>query len=431
MARDGRGPVAPLFRDRGAIITVPSSLRRMHRCCQVDPIGEGIGSADTDACPSGAPPLTAKPSSAFESSASPVAPAANEAGPPRIVAYDHVGIRVSDRRRAIAFYEALGFVERARFPEYEANEMVSAGGVGINLIFNGARRRHAANVLLDDPIKWPGMTHPAFVVDDLARLQARLDRLGIVVTEGPHRIGPRRIALFIRDPDGNVLEFNQLSPVRADDPVVPAGSTRVSPPGSEAMKLYDLELSGNCYKVRLFAALAGIDLEIVPVDFLGGEHKRAPLIDLNAWGELPVLVDGDLVLRDSQAILVYLAGRYGGEAWWPLEPARQAEIVQWLSTAANEIQNGPGAARLVDKFGYPLDKGDTLRRADRILPLLDARLARHAWLALERPTIADCAVYPYVDLAPEGGIDLAPWPNIERWFERIKGLPGYRPMPGI
>ncbi|MGR6722313.1 glutathione S-transferase N-terminal domain-containing protein, partial [Aeromonas veronii] len=61
--------------------------------------------------------------------------------------------------------------------------------------------------------------------------------------------------------------------------------------------------SGNCYKVRLFAALANIDLEIVPVDFLGGEHKRKPLTDLNPWGELPILVDGNRVLRDSQAIL--------------------------------------------------------------------------------------------------------------------------------
>ena len=87
------------------------------------------------------------------------------------------------------------------------------------------------------------------------------------------------------------------------------------------MKLYDLSLSGNCYKVRLFAALAGIPLEIVAVDFLSGEHKRPPLSDLNPWCEIPILVDGDVVLRDSQAILVYLAGRYGGEQWLPKDPA--------------------------------------------------------------------------------------------------------------
>lgn len=196
------------------------------------------------------------------------------------------------------------------------------------------------------------------------------------------------------------------------------------------MKLYDLELSGNCYKVRLFAALAGITLEIEPVDFLGGAHKREPLIGLNAWGELPILVDGERVLRDSQAILVYLAGQYGGEAWWPADPWRQGQIAQWLSTAANEVQNGPAAARLVDKFGYQLDKADTLKRSDRILPLLEAHLRQHAWLVLDRPTIADCAVYPYVALAPEGGVNLAPWTAIGQWITRIKALPGYLAMPG-
>lgn len=196
------------------------------------------------------------------------------------------------------------------------------------------------------------------------------------------------------------------------------------------MKLYDLELSGNCYKVRLFAALAQIDIDCVAVDFLGGEHKRAPLIELNPWGELPILVDGELVLRDSQAILVYLAARYGGAAWWPVEPQLQGEVMQWLSTSANEIQNGPSAARLVDKFGFVLDKAVALEKAARILSLIDGHLASHDWLAAGRPTIADCAVFPYVALAPEGGIDLAPYRHIARWIDRVKSLPRYLAMPG-
>lgn len=197
------------------------------------------------------------------------------------------------------------------------------------------------------------------------------------------------------------------------------------------MKLYDLELSGNCYKVRLFAALADIRLDVVPVDFMSGEHKRPPLITLNPWGELPILQDGEVVLRDSQAILVYLAGRYADERWLPRDPAGLGQVMQWLSTSANEIQNGPGAARLVDKFGFALDKADTVRRANRILPLIEAHLASHAWLALGRPTIADCAVMPYVALAPEGGLSLADYPNISQWIARIKSLPGFVAMPGI
>ena len=197
------------------------------------------------------------------------------------------------------------------------------------------------------------------------------------------------------------------------------------------MKLYDLEPSGNCYKVRLFAALTNIPLDIIPVDFMSGEHKRAPLIDLNPLGELPILDDAPVVLRDSQAILVYLATKYGGESWLPHDPAGMAEVMQWLSTAANEIQNGPGAARLVDKFGYAIDKADAVKRAGNIPPVIEAHLARHQWLALDRPTIADCAVMPYVALAPEGGISLQPYPQIGAWITRIKALPGFIPMSGI
>jgi lactoylglutathione lyase len=123
---------------------------------------------------------------------------------------DHIGIRVSDRDEAMAFYARLGFVQTHDFPEHQANEMQTPAGVRINLIFNGARRPARKNVLLDEPIKLPGITHPAFLVDDLPALAQWLRDQDILITEGPERIGPRRVALFIRDPDGNVLEFDQL-----------------------------------------------------------------------------------------------------------------------------------------------------------------------------------------------------------------------------
>lgn len=146
---------------------------------------------------------------------------------------------------------------------------------------------------------------------------------------------------------------------------------------------------------------------------------------------MPILEDGKVVLRDSQAILVYLAAQYGDENWLPRDATGLGEVMQWLSTSANELQNGPCAARLADKFGYAIDKANTLERAARILPLIEAHLAAHQWLALGRPTIADCAVMPYVALAPEGGISLEAYPNIRQWIARIKALPGFIPMPGI
>ncbi|WP_313054127.1 glutathione S-transferase family protein [Pseudomonas lopnurensis] len=195
------------------------------------------------------------------------------------------------------------------------------------------------------------------------------------------------------------------------------------------MKLYDLGASGNCYKVRLFASLANIELERVPVDIPGGAHKRPPLSELNPLGQLPVLEDGSHVVRDSQAILVYLAGEYGGLAWWPAHARGQAEIVQWLSFAANEVQHSLCAARLVQKFGYALDKEEALAKSPVVLSILDTHLERNDWLAMGRPTIADCAVYPYVALAPEGGVDLEPYGHIARWMKRMEELPGYLAKP--
>lgn len=197
------------------------------------------------------------------------------------------------------------------------------------------------------------------------------------------------------------------------------------------MKLYDLDLSGNCYKVRLFAALANIEIEIIPVDFLQGEHKISPLLDLNPFGELPILDDEGFILRDSQAILIYLASEYGGEAWWPSSPKLQAEVSQWLFTTANEIQHGPCAARLVDKFNYALNKEDTLKTTAKILPIIESHLSDRAWLAINRPTIADIAVFPYLALAHEGGVSLAEYPHILQWIERIQQLDGFITMPGV
>ncbi|HML91848.1 glutathione S-transferase [Methyloceanibacter sp.] len=196
-------------------------------------------------------------------------------------------------------------------------------------------------------------------------------------------------------------------------------------------KLHDLELSGNCYKVRLFSALLGLDIEIVPVDFMGGAHKTPAFLEKNPFGEIPVLEDGDLVLRDSQAILVYLARKYGGETWLPTDPAGMAEVMTWLMAAENEIARGPNDARLHDKFGFPIDVEKARENSARILGLMEARLSKNDWLALDRPTVADIACMPYVGLSHEGGVSLDPYPAIRAWIARVKALPGFVSMPAL
>lgn len=196
-------------------------------------------------------------------------------------------------------------------------------------------------------------------------------------------------------------------------------------------QLFDLELSGNCYKVRLLSALLGVPLETTPVDFLSGAHKKSPVIDLNPFGELPVFVDGDLVLRDSQAILVYIARKWGGDAWMPSDPAGMAQVVEWLMVAENEVARGPGDARLHDKFGYRLDVAAAREKSSRLLGIMDARLADRPWLALSRPTIADIACMPYVALGHEGGVTVEPYKHVAQWIGRIKALPGFVTMPAL
>ncbi|GBQ24070.1 glutathione S-transferase [Gluconacetobacter sacchari DSM 12717] len=197
------------------------------------------------------------------------------------------------------------------------------------------------------------------------------------------------------------------------------------------MKLYDLDVSGNCYKVRLFAALAGVPLDLQSVDLIKQEHHSAVFTDLNPFQEVPVLIDGDAVVRDSQAILVYLAGGLPDRRWWPDDHAAQAEIVAWLSVAASEIRNGPNAARLIKKFRVDLDLPTAIRWSEKVLPILNKHLEDHEWLALRRPTIADCAIFPYLSVAHEGGIDVTAFPALLDWMTRVTQLPGFIPMPNM
>jgi glutathione S-transferase len=198
------------------------------------------------------------------------------------------------------------------------------------------------------------------------------------------------------------------------------------------IKLYGHELSGNSYKVKLLLSLLALDYEWIKVDLMVGAHKQPEFLALNPFGQLPVLVDGDSVLADAQAILVYLARQYGGDRWLPLEPLPLAQVVRWLSTAAGEIRQGPELARLYHLFNATsinLERAN--QKAEFILSQLDQHLAERAWLELGYPTIADVAVFPYVALAGDGQIDLSPYPQVLAWIERVKKLPGFVGMIGI
>lgn len=197
------------------------------------------------------------------------------------------------------------------------------------------------------------------------------------------------------------------------------------------IELYEFALSGNCHKVRLMLSLLGLEYRSIVVRGAEREHKQETFLALNPFGQVPVLVDAGLAVRDSQAILIYLARKYGGLTWWPDEAGELAAVTPWLFMAANEIARGPNAARLHRKFGVRLDYDAALSVAAEVMGIIETHLSGRAWLALERPSIADIACYPYLALAWEGGIELAPYPALRDWFMRLQHLPGYVAMPGM
>lgn len=197
------------------------------------------------------------------------------------------------------------------------------------------------------------------------------------------------------------------------------------------MKLYDAAASGNCHKVRMLLSILGIAHEVIPINLLGMEQKTSAHMARNPLGTVPVLEDGDVTICDSQAILVYLASKHGGEAWLPRDPVGQAKVQQWLSFAVNELWNGPALARANLLFGRDIDLARAQAAANISLAVMDRHLEANDWLALGRPTIADIACYPYSALAEEGEMSLVPFAALAAWFERIKALEGYVSMAGL
>ncbi len=195
--------------------------------------------------------------------------------------------------------------------------------------------------------------------------------------------------------------------------------------------LYDMELSGNAYKIRLLLSLLGVDYEKKPISLADGENRTQAFLALNPRGQVPVLADGDTVIWDSQAVLVYLARRYGDETWLPIEPVAMASVMQWMAVAENEALFGLARARAVKVFGRPWNFDECYEYGLAGLKLIDAHLTGREWLATDHATIADVACYPYVAVSREGGLPLDEFKNVQAWMTRVQSLPGYVSMPGI
>lgn len=195
------------------------------------------------------------------------------------------------------------------------------------------------------------------------------------------------------------------------------------------IRLYRAVISGHCHRVELFLALLGLPFEAVDIDLAARGHKTPDFLAMNPFGQVPVIADGDILLADSNAILVYLAGRYAPDAnaWLPREPLAAAAVQRWLSVAAGPLAFGPSLARVAELFRRPANP-DAIERSHTLFAVMEQHLAACAFLAGDTPTIADVANYSYVARAPEGRVSLQAYPHLRAWLARIEALPGFVPM---
>ncbi len=205
------------------------------------------------------------------------------------------------------------------------------------------------------------------------------------------------------------------------------------------MKLYDFELSADCYKVRLLLAMLGLSYEVVPVDvFPGREHEADWFRKLSPQGDLPVLEDDRQLITGPESALIYLAGRADdGERWLPMPPSPlHAEVSSWVATG-RRLAASAGAARLAVNFGYDFELQAVQRASHHELRQIDEHLwfgerQGRDWLCVaDHPTIADIACFPDIVLCEEGGISRQDYPAVRRWLDRVKRVPGFVTMSGV
>lgn len=198
--------------------------------------------------------------------------------------------------------------------------------------------------------------------------------------------------------------------------------------------LHEYAASGNCYKIRLAAALTSKPIERRDYDILKGETRtEAFLANVNANGRIPVLQDGDRFLPESNAAAFYLAE---GTALIPADPFDRADMLRWMFW--EQYNHEPNVATV--RFWMTMVGEGNLTDLQRAmlpgkrdggvaaLKLMDEHLANRDWFVGDGPSVADICLYAYTHVAEEGGFDLAPWPAVRAWIARVEGLKGYIPI---
>ncbi len=194
------------------------------------------------------------------------------------------------------------------------------------------------------------------------------------------------------------------------------------------LRLYDYLDSGNGYKVRLLLNYLGEPFELIEKDIIAGETRTPEFLSKNPNGRIPVLETEDgAYLPESNAILFYLAD---GTRYLPDDRLARAQVLQWMFFEQYSHEPNIATSRFLLKH---LDV-DAARRtlleqkktaAHAALDVMEGHLTDRQWFVGEHATIADIALYAYTHVAGEGGFDLAAYPAVRAWLDRVAAQPGH------
>ncbi len=197
------------------------------------------------------------------------------------------------------------------------------------------------------------------------------------------------------------------------------------------MRLYDFHDSGNGYKVRLLLNELGVAYEYVEVDILAGEKRTPAFLEKNPNGRIPVLeLDDGACLAESDAILFYLAE---GTPLLPADRLDRARVLQWMFFEQYSHEPYIAVCRFWLKHLEMTDERRTAlaekqERGREALAVMERHLEDRDFFVGGKMTIADLALYAYTHVADEGGFDLAGYPEVLAWLDRVGGRPGHVPI---
>jgi glutathione S-transferase len=200
---------------------------------------------------------------------------------------------------------------------------------------------------------------------------------------------------------------------------------------TDMLTLYDSRMSGNSWKVRLLLRQLERPFRRVTFNLAEGPTRTPEFLAKNPIAKVPVLEAPDgTVLFESGAILVWLAR---GTRFLPDHASAQAQVLQWMFFEQAEVLRnlaGPRFAMAIAKnaAGREAEIAAWHTAGNRVLEIIDRRLAGRPFFVADRYTIADIAHYPYISMADLGGYDMSRYPNIAAWTERVRAQPHYVPL---